>query len=206
MCVDEHLSLSKLHRYWRPSPPTQLSSPLAQRLPATQLRLAGSLVWRAPLIHVVRELLEACVSAYQYHLTSTESYARACREDLLRRGPTSGMAWQPALRSLDRRSGVLLECRRSVRDQISQQAEAFNETRSDSRVLTVRMEETERDFDGTMSTIFQFLGASAHWPALTQPLHPAAQHLAPSPQALFRVVHQEAPQSFVGSASALLEA
>ena len=35
--------------------------------------------------------------------------------------------------------------------------------------LQVRMEQTDLDYDGSMSAIFHFLaGANAHWPAITQ--------------------------------------
>jgi hypothetical protein len=46
VCMDDHLSLARLRRFWMPptAPPTTLL---------------------APLVHVVREPLEACVSAYQ---------------------------------------------------------------------------------------------------------------------------------------------
>lgn len=113
----------------------------------------------------MREPLEACVSAYQYHLESSEAWLRTPRaEDLSRRGPTAGLPWQSVLRSVDLRSGLLLECRRSIRDQIAQQAEVYNLTKRHTRVFTLRMEATEFDFDGTMRSLFAFLkGAYESW-------------------------------------------
>ena len=139
VCVDEHLALSKLRRYW--------DDP--QGAPTALL---------APLVHIVREPLETCISAYQYHLVSTEAWLRTPRpEDLVRRGPTAGLPWQAVLRQADTRTGLRLECRRSIHDQIVQQAEVFNATRRHVRVFTLRMEATERDFDGSTHALFRFL-------------------------------------------------
>lgn len=78
------------------------------------------------------------------------------------------LGWQDVLRQSSPRVGILLECGRSIRDQIAQQAEAFNATRHAPRVFTLRMEETEHDFDGTMRRLFSFLRAShALWPGGT---------------------------------------
>jgi hypothetical protein len=107
VCVDEHLALPKLRRYW--------DDP--QGAPTALL---------APLVHIVREPLETCISAYQYHLVSTEAWLRTPRpEDLVRRGPTAGLPWQAVLRQADTRTGLRLECRRSIHDQIVQQADIF---------------------------------------------------------------------------------
>ena len=148
MCVDEHLSAARLRRFW--VPPGGAAASL-----------------RAPLVHVVREPLETCVSAYQYHLHSSEEWLRVPRkeEETLRNhslyDSLVGMSWQQVLRTSSPRVGILLECRRSVRDQISQQADAFNMTRGDEqRVFTLRMEATEKDYDGTMWALFAFLGAA----------------------------------------------
>ena len=148
VCVDEHLSAARLRRFW--VPPGGAAASL-----------------RAPLVHVVREPLETCVSAYQYHLHSSEEWLRVPRkeEETLRNhslyDSLVGMSWQQVLRTSSPRVGILLECRRSVRDQISQQADAFNMTRGDEqRVFTLRMEATEKDYDGTMWALFAFLGAA----------------------------------------------
>ena len=53
------------------------------------------------------------------------------------------MPYQEFLRRKDRRSGLYFECRRSIRDQITQQADVYQRTLDDARVLTLRMEQTE---------------------------------------------------------------
>ena len=152
--MDEHLNLNRLRRFWMP--PASAAATL-----------------RAPLVHVVREPLEACVSAYQYHLHASEDWLRVPRkeEEVLRSHPLAatlaGLPWQEVLRRTSARDGIELECRRSIKDQIAQQAEAFNATRADARVFTMRMEATEKDFDGTMRKLFTFLGAAhASWPGI----------------------------------------
>ena len=77
-----------------------------------------------------------------------------------------GLSWQQILRTSTPRTGILLECRRSVRDQIGQQADVFNATHAqEGRVFTLRMEATDHDYDGTMRALFAFLGtAYLSWP------------------------------------------
>jgi len=68
-----------------------------------------------------------------------------------------GASLQRTLRALDVRSGLLLECRRSIRDQILQQTEAYNATAHLPNVFTLRLEATQVDFDGSMRALFEFL-------------------------------------------------
>jgi len=132
VCFDEHASFGRLYR--------TLLDPSS----------AGALV-RARLVHVVREPLEVCVSSYQYHLHSTEAWLFTPRDEL------RGASLQRTLRALDVRSGLLLECRRSIRDQILQQTEAYNATAHLPNVFTLRLEATQVDFDGSMRALFEFL-------------------------------------------------
>ena len=88
ICVDEHVTLSKLHRFF-----------------------FGAKFHAAAFVHIVREPLEVCVSSYQYHLRSTEAWLLTPRKEL------HGRSWQEALRAASTRDGLLLECRRSIRDQ-----------------------------------------------------------------------------------------
>lgn len=136
VCFDEHVSLPKLRRLWLD--------------PASPGAAVG-----APLVHVVREPLDVCISAYLYHLHSRETWLRQPRKDL------KGVSIQQALRTSDTRTGLFLECRRSIRDQIAQQAEVYMHTRRHARALTLRMEATQADFDGTMRALFTFLLAPA---------------------------------------------
>lgn len=127
VCFDEHLSVTKLKRWW--SPPHSV----------------------APLIHIVREPTEVCVSSYQYHLTSTEKWLQQPRHG------TGGIPYQEYLKRKDTHSGLFFECRRSIRDQIKQQADVYQYTKDDARVFTMRMEQTEFDFDTAMWSLFSFL-------------------------------------------------
>jgi len=138
VCFDEHVTVGKLERH-----------------------LDGA----AALVHIVREPLEVCVSSYQYHLRSTESWLLSPRKEL------NGKSWQQALRAATTRDGLLLECRRSIRDQIRQQGEVFNATKRRGRVLTLRMEELETSFDASVSRLFRFLLSRAS-PNVTDGLMP----------------------------------
>eukprot|EP00908_Phaeocystis_cordata_P001996 Transcript_12148.p1 GENE.Transcript_12148~~Transcript_12148.p1 ORF type:complete len:277 (+),score=127.31 Transcript_12148:671-1501(+) len=131
VCFDEHVTVPKLHRFF----------------------LRGSSA--QAFVHIVREPLEVCVSSYQYHLRSTEGWLRMPRKEL------RGKSWQSALRQASTRDGLMLECRRSIRDQIRQQAEVFNATKAHPRVLTLRMEELETHFDQAASRLFRFLLSEA---------------------------------------------
>ena len=116
ICVDEHVTVPKLQRFF-----------------------FGSKFHAAAFIHIVREPLEVrvsshqhpspnpnpnpnptpnqvCVSSYQYHLRSTEAWLRTPRKEL------HGRSWQAALRAASTRDGLLLECRRSIRDQARSRA------------------------------------------------------------------------------------
>lgn len=152
VCVDEHTTGAKLRRLFL--------GPLGVG------RYLG-----APLIHAVREPLEACVSAYQYHLHSTEAWLKQPRSAaagalLGLSPPLARLPWQELLHRLDLREGATVECRRSIQDQISQQADAFNATKGNAGVLTLRMEDTQGNrYEATMRLLFSFLiGARAHWP------------------------------------------
>ena len=68
---------------------------------------------RPPRRKRLHEPLEVCVSSYQYHLRSTEAWLRMPRKEL------HGKSWQAALKAASTRDGLLLECRRSIRDQAS---------------------------------------------------------------------------------------
>jgi hypothetical protein len=207
ICVDEHVTVPKLHRFF-----------------------FGTKFHAAAFVHIVREPLEVCVSSYQYHLRSTEDWLRTPRKEL------HGRSWQAALRAASTRDGLLLECRRSIRDQASraracmpcayqcahaelrpcltpstrhahtrhahatprtytpcqvrQQAEVFNATRGHPRVLTLRMEELETAFDETTTRLLRFVlsgndmprnVSEAMLPRLPRYLSPPSSHYL-SPQ------------------------
>ena len=192
VCVDEHLSAMKLARFWgwkgtsgvEPVHGGLFRTPSSGRSGRVSAPAAGAL--GAALIHVVREPLETCVSAYAYHLNSSEVWLQAPRpsDALIKSGPDAGkswesvlasyglagLGWQEVLRRSDVHQGLRFECRRSIDDQITQQAEVYNATRADARVLTLRMEETELGgFDDAVRRVGHFLRvAYARWPGAAQ--------------------------------------
>jgi len=158
ICFEEHVTLGSLASAWLepPSPPAAANAAApgpSPASPAPLLRPRGdyAAVGGARLVHAVREPLEVCVSSYLYHLHSDEPWLRQNVSWY------NGTSLQRLLRSLDTRRGLFLECRRSMLDQVAEQAAAVRATAADARVLTLRMEETEADYDGAMRRLFSFL-------------------------------------------------
>ena len=82
VCIEEHVSAASLRAWLTP---------------------------RTPFIHAVRDPLEMCVSAYQYHLHATEPWVLAPLRDL------GGKSLQQHYRALPAAEGVRFECRRARR-------------------------------------------------------------------------------------------
>ena len=81
VCIEEHVSAASLRAWLTP---------------------------RTPFIHAVRDPLEMCVSAYQYHLHATEPWVLAPLRDL------GGKSLQQHYRALPAAEGVRFECRRAA--------------------------------------------------------------------------------------------
>jgi len=105
----------------------------------------------APFVHVVRDPLEMCVSAYQYHLLGAEPWLQQPLKDL------DGQTLQDYYRrNASRAVGVRFECKRLM-NEIIEEALVFNTTRVRGSTLTVFFEEFARSYDDTMRRIFRFL-------------------------------------------------
>lgn len=113
------------------------------------------------LVHAVRDPLEMCVSSYQYNLHSTEPWLHIPRSYLGNR------TLQRYFQSLPREDGVRMECRRSM-DELVEMAVIYNATRGSAWAHTVRLEDTGRDYDGSMRAMFDFLGSGSATPALVK--------------------------------------
>ena len=103
-------------------------------------------------VHAVRDPLEMCVSAYQYHLLGAEPWLVQPMRDL------NGSTMQQYYKSLGPEEGVRFECKRMVLELV-ETALVFNATRGMPNCLTLRLEEFAKDFDGTARRLFAFLGS-----------------------------------------------
>ena len=102
--------------------------------------LGGGLRDGAALVHVVRDPLEVCISAYQYALRSSESWLHVGKAEL------GGRSYQQYYRASSVETGLGKECRRSMKE-LRQMAELYQATRREGAVLTLRFEEIEAGFD-----------------------------------------------------------
>jgi len=93
---------------------------------------------------------QVCVSGYQYHLRSKESW-------LLRPQPYLGdRSWQSLLQSLGETDGVLTECLRGL-PELRDQVQLYHSTRNRPQVRTVRFEQLSTNFSGAMRFVFRFV-------------------------------------------------
>ena len=115
--------------------------------------LGGGLRDGASLVHVVRDPLEVCISAYQYALRSTESWLHVGKAEL------GGRSYQQYYRASSVETGLAVECRRSMKE-LRQMAELYQATRRAGAVLTLRFEDIEAGFDDAMRKVFAFAGAA----------------------------------------------
>ena len=104
-----------------------------------------------PFIHAVREPLEMCISAYQYHLHGTEPWLRAPLRDL------NGSSLQEYYAALSPDSAVRFECKRMMFELI-ETALVYNSSRARAKTMTVRLEEFSSDYDSVTRRLFNFLG------------------------------------------------
>lgn len=118
---------------------------------------------RTPLsfVHAVRDPVEMCVSAYQYHLLGAEPWLTQPLKDL------NGSTLQQYYRTLTPAEGVRFECKRMAIELV-ETALVFNATRARANTLTVQLEEFTHNFDGTARRLFQFLGSGAVTDALVR--------------------------------------
>ncbi|KAL1508625.1 hypothetical protein AB1Y20_004721 [Prymnesium parvum] len=122
VCIEEHTSVLTLRHWLSPG---------------------------APFIHVVRDPLEMCVSAYLYHLHGAEPWL------LLPHAELRGKTLQQFYRDASQADGVRFECTRMMSELVD---EALVRNATARRgALTLYFEDFTPDFDGTMRRIFEYL-------------------------------------------------
>jgi len=104
-----------------------------------------------PFIHAVREPLEMCISAYQYHLTGAEPWLTVPLRDI------NNQTLQQYYIALPPEQAVNFECKRMMMELI-EVALVYNATRARPKTLTVRLEEFVSNYDATTRRVFSFLG------------------------------------------------
>lgn len=93
-------------------------------------------------VHFVREAGALVVSGYLYHLYSNDTIPGTGPEILAGKGL---------------KEGLLVEAKAEVQNTLQEMLDLHNQVKDDPRVLTVGLEETQRDFDGTMRKILAFM-------------------------------------------------
>jgi len=104
-------------------------------------------------IHVVRHPLEVVCSAYRYHLGDGGAWFAS--QESGERFNLNGQSYKQTLATLSARDGTLFEMMHFSFETIM---DMYNWDYNDSRFLNVRLEDVRRDFDGTFSRIFAFVG------------------------------------------------
>jgi hypothetical protein len=104
-----------------------------------------------PVVHVIRDPLEVCVSSYQYALRSKESWLHKPIPAL------DGRSWQQHYKLTSTESGVLTECQRCLKE-MQQMASLFAASATRPHVLHLRYEEFEVDFDQMVLRMLTFAG------------------------------------------------
>ena len=122
-----------------------------------RFKLAAALKSGTPFrfIHAIRDPLEVVLSGYQYHRITTERWAN--RPD--RR--YNGTSYRKYLNALPLREGLHAEVRHSLRDALKTMPRLLNRTGGRACTLTVRLEDFERDWDGTTAQLWDLLGVDA---------------------------------------------
>lgn len=114
-----------------------------------------------PFLHVVRDPLEMCVSAYQYHLQGTEPWLNLPRAEL---GSKTLQSWYV---ERSEREGVAFECTR-IMNELVDEALVFNATRGREATLSLFFEDFSADYDREMRRIFDFLDSGDRAAALVK--------------------------------------
>jgi hypothetical protein len=114
-------------------------------------------------VHLIRDPLETCISAYQYHLVTTEAWVHQPREEL------RGLSWQQYLRNLTDEQGVVAECVRGLpelRDMAELHVRAL--PFANRSVTTLRLEHVSTHFTQSMTHAFDNLLPPLGLPALSK--------------------------------------
>ena len=103
-------------------------------------------------IHAIRDPLEVVLSGYQYHLKTTERWAN--RPDRRYNGST----YRTYLNGMSLRDGLRAEVKHSMRDALKTMPRLLNRTAGQACTLTVRLEDFERDWSGTVGRMWDLIG------------------------------------------------
>jgi len=106
-------------------------------------------------IHAIRDPLEVVLSGYQYHLKTTEKWANRVQQRY------NGTTYRKYLNALSLDEGLRAEVTHSMRDSLKTMPRLLNRTRANSCTLTVRLEDFEADWSGTVARLWDLLGVDA---------------------------------------------
>ena len=103
-------------------------------------------------VHMIRDPVEICVSGYQYHLNTTESWVLQPRTEL------GGLSWQSYLRSLSVDDGIIVECTRAL-GELRDMVELYDKSKTccADQVTVLRLEDVSTNYTTTMSKLFDAL-------------------------------------------------
>jgi hypothetical protein len=108
-------------------------------------------------IHAIRDPLEAVLSGYEYHLKTTERWANL--PDRYHR--YNGSSYRQYLNSLSLGDGLQAELKRSLSDVLKTMPRLLNKTARQHCTLTLRLEDFQRDWSGTVARMWDLLGLDA---------------------------------------------
>lgn len=128
------------------------------------------------LIQTIRDPLEMVVSAYQYHKAGSEGWCKLPwgsfeSESYSRRFPgiwdglkdevtaNQGMTYQEYLQSVDTETGLATEFRHSMAWNLKDMQDTYRRMKDDPRHFSLRFEEWEGNYNGTLEKMFMFVGA-----------------------------------------------
>jgi len=119
-----------------------------------RFKLQGS---RVPyrFVHAIRDPMEVVLSGFSYHLKTTERWAN--RQERRYNGTT----YRKYLNALPLREGLRAEVKHSLRDALKTMPRLLNRTGGSPCTLTVRLEDFERDWTGTISRLWDLLGVDS---------------------------------------------
>lgn len=103
-------------------------------------------------IHAIRDPMEVVLSGYQYHLKTTERWANRPERRY------NGTTYRKYLNALSLHDGLRAEVKHSLRDSLKTMPRLLNRTAGSACTLTVRLEDFERDWSGTVSKMWDLLG------------------------------------------------
>ena len=115
-----------------------------------RFKLGGGGAYR--FVHAVRDPLEVVLSGYQYHLKTTERWARRADRRY------NNTSYREHLNSLPLHLGLRAEVKHAMRDALKTMPRLVNRTLSNPCTLTLRLEDFSTDWDMSMARLWDLLG------------------------------------------------